>query len=331
MKYNKDNSLRQILEQPQMMEYLRIFYSEYLLGFFEEQWMDMPLCEVEKVAVSPWDDPFSTVVDQLLMAVELILQLREKGEKTAVSLRDASYGEWNPEQVGFGKARKEDVFLIAPRYPVKGSGKPAVIICPGGGYEEVCFSGEGTPVMKRMEAAGYVAFILRYRVAPAAYPAPQEDLDRAVSYVRSNAAQYGVEPDNVMVMGFSAGGHLCGSMPIYSQTPPDKLCLCYPVISLTDNAHEGSAENLSGGDNSIKEQWSLEKRVTDGYPKTFIWTLADDTCVPPDNTLRMMNAFLQAGICFEGHVYESGGHGCALAEGKAAAGWMDRMLEFMAE
>ena len=84
-----------------------------------------------------------------------------------------------------------------------------------------------------MEAQGYRAFILKYRVKPAVYPAPQEDLAKAIRFVREHAEELGVDAGNVMTMGFSAGGHLCASeAALYNGiAKPDKICLGYPVIS----------------------------------------------------------------------------------------------------
>lgn len=113
-----------------------------------------------------------------------------------------------------GTLELENTFLIAPsisEIEKDKEKKPAVIICPGGGYEAVCFSGEGTPIMHYMEAQGYRAFILKYRVAPAMYPAPHEDLALAIQYVRANAEEYGIDENDIMILGASAGGHLCSS------------------------------------------------------------------------------------------------------------------------
>lgn len=332
MAFNRENSLKEILQYPNMEEYLKVFYSRSFRDYFMEEQIDLPLCQVEKMGKSPRDEEFSIVVQNLLLAVDLICQLQEKGEKRAVLLWGTENEEWNPLKEGFETHRKEDVFLIAPRRPVSESGrKPAVIICPGGGYESVSCARAGAPVMQRMEEAGYVAFLLRYRVAPARFPQPQQDLDMALRHVRAHAEFYGIDPENVMAMGFSAGGHLCGSTALYSQSPPDKLCLGYPVISLSENTHSQSAENLTGGDRELKVEWSLENRITADYPKTFIWTMADDTYVPPDNTLRMMMALDRAKVTYQGHIYSTGNHGCGLAIGTSAEGWVDVMLSFMAE
>ena len=175
------------------------------------------------------------------------------------------------------------------------------------------------------------AFILKYRVSPAVYPAPQEDLSLAIRYVREHALEYGVDPDNILTLGASAGGHLCASQAALAkrvEDTPDKICLCYPVISFTEEPHEGSAELLTGGDTSLRKMLSAENLVTESYPETFVWTCADDDCVPPSNAVRMGAALKKAHVRHELFVYPSGGHGCGLAFSKEAHDWSRAMVEF---
>ena len=173
--------------------------------------------------------------------------------------------------------------------------------------------------------------ILKYRVSPAVYPAPQEDLSLAIRYVREHALEYGVDPDNILTLGASAGGHLCASQAALAkrvEDTPDKICLCYPVISFTEEPHEGSAELLTGGDTSLRKMLSAENLVTESYPETFVWTCADDDCVPPSNAVRMGAALKKAHVRHELFVYPSGGHGCGLAFSKEAHDWSRAMVEF---
>lgn len=113
---------------------------------------------------------------------------------------------------------------------------------------------------------------------------------------------------------------------------PDKVALCYPVISLEKEIHEGSAKALTGGEKEeteiLRHKLSVEQLVTAEYPPTFVWTCADDDCVPPSNAVRMEEALEKAGVPHELHVYPTGGHGCALAYSKSAHDWSRAMLEF---
>lgn len=323
--------MNDILAYSDMVNYLRVFYSEYLLDMYPKEVYHLPLARMEQIGKTPWGEPFSIIVDQLIDAVNLILDLRENRTRRAISLWNESE-DWSLKKDR--KGEKESVFLLAPdniTQEVRKKRRPAVIICPGGGYCDVCFSGEGTPILNYMEAQGYVAFILRYRVAPAVYPAPQEDLSFAIRYVRGHAFEYGVDPDNILTLGASAGGHLCASQAALAkreEEKPDKVCLCYPVISFTEEPHEGSAELLTGGDASLREMLSAENLVTESYPETFVWTCADDDCVPPSNAVRMGSALKKAHVRHELFVYPSGGHGCGLAFSKEAHDWSRAMVEF---
>lgn len=337
MRFTKYHSMEDIMNYPDMDRYLKIFYSEYLLSMFPEELKKLPVARVEQVARTPWDEPFSIPADQLMDAVNLVADLFENHTRQAVSLWGEEGEQWTLAREDAGG--KDKVFLIAPagKLMQEESGeerKPAVIICPGGGYEEVCFSGEGTPVMHFMEANGFRAFILRYRVGKdGVYPAPQDDLTRAIRYVKDHADIYGVNPEKILTFGASAGGHLCASQAALC-TPQDRpagVCLAYPVISFVDDPHEGSAQALTGGNDSMREELSAEKLVMPGYPPAFVWTCADDDCVPPSNAVRMGEALKSAGVPCELHIYPSGGHGCALAFSKEAYDWSRAMLEFFRE
>ena len=244
--------------------------------------------------------------------------------------------------------------LLIKELMIRGEVERCLIVCPGGGYENLAFSSEGVKTAQRLIEGGYKAFILNYRYSPNRWPKPQEDLALAILHVRANAKEYGIDPDNLMILGYSAGGHLCASTAalrteiaealfadLAEMRPdlcekyrdisvrPDKVCLCYPVISFLSNQHEPSFQALTGGDETLREHLSIEKQVDGTYPKTFIWTCADDSLVPPDNAERMGKALSDAGIESRLIVYPQGEHGCSIGIGTSAEGWIDEMLEFM--
>jgi len=207
--------------------------------------------------------------------------------------------------------------------------RPALIICPGGGY---CFLSdrEGEPVALRFAGMGYAAFILQYHVAPQGrWPVPQRQLLAAVACVRDNWERYHVDPHAVIVMGFSAGGHLagCGGLlwnrqELYrplrrrpSVFRPDGAVLCYPVVTSGTYAHRESMENLLGERyDELLELASLENQVTKHAPPFFLWHAADDTCVPVENSIFLDAALRAKGVQSEIHIYPSGGHGQSLAD-----------------
>ncbi len=214
-------------------------------------------------------------------------------------------------------------------YPLSDAPAPTVVVFPGGGYGMVS-EWEGEPVARRLNAAGFTAIVVTYRVAPHQYPAALRDAVRAVRLARSNAAEWGVEPDRLAVMGFSAGGHLAGSLAtlgedaalmdddelIDVQPQPNALVLCYPVVTMMKPfAHEGSVRNLLGDlvTDGQREEWSLERRVSANTPPAFLWHTAPDAPVPVENSLLFGSALARHGVPFALHVFPTGAHGLNLA------------------
>lgn len=207
--------------------------------------------------------------------------------------------------------------------------RTALIICPGGGYEFLS-DREGEPVALRFAGLGYAAFVLKYHVAPRGrWPVPQRQLLSAIAHVRTNWERYHVDPAAVVVMGFSAGGHLAGcagtlwnKLELYRplrKRPalfrPDGVVLCYPVVTSGEFAHRGSIDNLLGERREeLAELVSLEKRVSKKSPPFFIWHTADDTCVPVENSLLLEKALRARGVDVELRVYPHGSHGQSLAD-----------------
>lgn len=207
--------------------------------------------------------------------------------------------------------------------------RTALIICPGGGYEFLS-DREGEPVALRFAGLGYAAFVLKYHVAPRGrWPVPQRQLLSAIAHVRTNWERYHVDPAAVVVVGFSAGGHLAGcagtlwnKLELYRplrKRPalfrPDGVVLCYPVVTSGEFAHRGSIDNLLGERRGeLEELVSLEKRVSKRSPPFFIWHTADDTCVPVENSLLLEKALRAKGVDVELRVYPHGSHGQSLAD-----------------
>ena len=207
--------------------------------------------------------------------------------------------------------------------------KPAVILCPGGGYEFTS-DREAEAVAVQYIARGFHACVLRYSVAPAEFPQSLCELAWSVAYLREHAKEYGIKPDKIIVSGFSAGGHLAASLGVFwkkdfiAQTlgvtsdmvKPNGMILSYPVITSGEFAHTGSFECLLGEDyndlDKRKEQ-SLEFQVSKDTPTTFLWHTVTDDCVPVENSLLFFNALRKFEIPVEMHLYPVGGHGLSLA------------------
>ena len=234
--------------------------------------------------------------------------------------------------------------------------RPAVIVCPGGGYSFVS-PREGEPVAMCFLAEGFHAFVLDYSVAPARFPQALCELAEAVQMVREHAGEWHVAADQIYVLGFSAGGHLAASLgtlwnhPVLAQAmgvsageklwKPDGMILCYPVITMGKHTHEGSLHNLLGETPPAEmvELLSLETQTGNDTVPAFLWHTADDGAVPVENSLQFAAALRRAGVSFELHVYQSGPHGLSLSDQRAAsgpehlvpdvAGWVDLAVRWV--
>ena len=230
-----------------------------------------------------------------------------------------------------GKEEK-DIPALTP-YPVAGSTTPtaAVVVCPGGGYGGLA-SHEGKDYALWLNQQGISAFVLRYRLGSQGYRHPRmlEDASRAVRWVRFNASQYQVDSKRVGIMGSSAGGHLASTLLTHfdpgntaatdpidrASSRPDFGILCYPVITMGTNTHQGSKNNLLGKDPSpeLVKLLSNELQVTPETPPTFIWHTWEDKAVKVENSLEFASALQRNGVPFDLHIYQNGRHGIGLAD-----------------
>jgi len=213
----------------------------------------------------------------------------------------------------------------------KSASRTGVVVCPGGGYGALANNHEGRQVANWLNSLGMAAFVLKYRLGPRYHhPIELGDAQRAIRMVRAQAAQYGVAPDRIGIMGFSAGGHLAStagthfdagdsgaSDPIdHASSRPDFLVLGYPVISFTTiYTHKGSLKNLLGEspDPKLVENLSNELQVTPQTPPTFLFHTNEDKGVPAENSVLFYLALRKAGVPAEMHIFERGPHGVGLA------------------
>lgn len=216
--------------------------------------------------------------------------------------------------------------LTVYRAPADKANGTAIIVCPGGGYARLAVVHEGSQVGEWLNSIGVTAFELHYRLGEYGQPAPLRDVLRAIRLVRSRAAEFGVRPERIGVMGFSAGGHVASCASTLFDDPdgrtgaeldvvsarPDFAVLMYPVISMRDPwAHAGSRENLLGKNpaDALVARYSTDERVTAATPPTFLCAAGDDHTVPIENSLRYYRALHAAGVPAELHIYPHGGHG----------------------
>jgi acetyl esterase/lipase len=198
-----------------------------------------------------------------------------------------------------------------------------VVIFPGGGYGGLA-EHEGAGYAEYLCGAGIACFVVKYRLGPQGHrhPAMLEDALAAVYTVRSQAAEFGVDPQKIGVMGSSAGGHLAAHTLVgwrqYASRVllrPDFGILCYPVIvSQGQHAHKGSMLNLAGEDAppQLLEALSCEKHVSAQTPPCFLWHTGEDAGVPLENSMMFAAALRANDVPFELHLYHKGGHGLGL-------------------
>lgn len=228
--------------------------------------------------------------------------------------------------------------------------KAAVIICPGGGYKIVAASHEGYDVAKKLNEYGIAAFVLKYRIPDPKNQtkpsiAPLQDVQQSILTVRQRAKEWHIDPSNIGVMGFSAGGHLASMAGTHFSNSfikndenislrPDFMILIYPVISSDSSvAHLGSIKNLLG-ENPTKDQldfFSSEKHVDQNTPISFLVHASDDNGVPVENSLYFYNALHKQNVPAAMHIYQSGGHGFGMNNPTTEDQWMDSAIKWLGE
>lgn len=233
--------------------------------------------------------------------------------------------------------------------------RPAVIVFPGGGYSG-CSYREGERVALAYNSAGFHSFVVDYRCSPHRHPAPLYDAAAAIKYIREHAKEWKIDPDMIVVVGFSAGGHLAASIStlwnnerFFSEEEiaseiykPNASILCYPVITSGEKAHRGSFDNLLGKDapQELVDFLSLENRVSENTPPTFLWHTFDDKGVPCENSLYYAEALAKYKIQCELHIYPIGAHGQSRATNETiwcvsnfrrTYGWLEQSCEWLVD
>ena len=247
-----------------------------------------------------------------------------------------------PGALGTGDGDQPTLTLYTPLNPAASG--TAVIVTPGGSYQFLATNHEGRQVADWLNALGITAFVLKYRLGPRYHhPIELGDAQRAIRLVRARAKEFGIRPDRVGMMGFSAGGHLASTAGTHfdpgdpkARDPidrvssrPDFLVLAYPVISfVAPYTHQGSARNLLGDrpDPELLQELSNDLHVTPQTPPTFLFSTSADTAVPPENSAAFYLALHKAGVPAELHIFESGPHGVGLDLSDPALGEWPTLL-----
>jgi len=233
--------------------------------------------------------------------------------------------------------------------PVEKATGTAVIICPGGGYWGLAVAHEGAAVAQWLNGLGITAFVLKYRLPSVDIMVdksvgPMQDGQQAIRLVRQHAKEWGIYPDKIGIMGFSAGGHLASTLSthfhekvyepaIAVSARPDFSLLIYPVISMEkDITHMGSRTNLLG-ENPTSDQvkrFSNEQQVTGETPPAFLVHSMDDGAVPVRNSMLYASAMADHHVACELHVYQTGGHGYGLGRSEnTESSWPDACRKWL--
>jgi acetyl esterase/lipase len=257
-----------------------------------------------------------------------------------------------------GGPGREQLWLRGIADPVIGVYRPtqpdgrAMLILPGGGYEFVSIQNEGLQIAERFVREGITCFVLAYRLPREGWANPSDvplqDAQRAMRLIRANAARYGIDARRLGTLGFSAGGHLAGSLVVGHDdrvyAPVDAADthsarpafggLIYPVVTLGHDPQTGSYRHLLGttADAATRARYEIEARVTPAAPPLFVAQALDDGTVSPDNALALLAAARTAKVPVEAHLFERGGHGFGLHADPAlpASHWPELFATWLA-
>jgi acetyl esterase/lipase len=292
----------------------------------------------------------SLVILQMTNAQDLTLPLWPAGKLPNYQKSDDVEKRESTDIVRFSKVQSPEIAVFLPSK--KNATRQAVIICPGGGYAYLAYDWEGTDVAKLLNSKGITAIVLKYRLPNSKSNitpnlSPLMDAKRAMRIVRANADKWGIQKNNIGIMGFSAGGHLASTLATHfdegdansndsieqQSSRPDFAVLVYPVITMNKAfTHMGSRTNLLGNnpDSSLVALYSNELQVTKQTPPGFLIHATDDKTVPVENSLRFYEAVKNNGVPVEMHIFPHGGHGFSLAIGKGELeSWTDLLITWL--
>jgi acetyl esterase/lipase len=259
----------------------------------------------------------------------------------------ATYRLWDGDAPGAKGSQPDDVPTLTLFQVHRGTGNgTAIVIAPGGAYRGLAANLEGRQVADFFASRGVTAFVLRYRLGSKyLYPTPLDDARRAIRFVRAKAAEFGIDPARIGMMGFSAGGHLtamAGTMPDAGKADaadpldrvssrPDFLVLGYPWLNAMIKDQKALAYcgvlKIEPAQCGTFEQYMPERLVTKETPPVFIYNTTDDELVPVDASITFYRALQKAGVPAEMHIFGSGRHGSGLGLGDPSLDAWPGLLE----
>ena len=201
--------------------------------------------------------------------------------------------------------------------------RPAIVVCPGGGYL-YCSPREAEPIALRYAAAGFHAFILRYstRLEAGGF-APLKEVSWAIGHIREHAEEWNVHPDKIVTCGFSAGGHLALSAGLKAENKPNAMILGYPAASAPNLPGMNFMLKLLKGSEEVTDEdakeFDLVPQITKEAPPVFLAATAQDL-LTNYGALPIAQKYMELGLGYELHVFQFGPHGYALADATTADG-----------
>lgn len=201
--------------------------------------------------------------------------------------------------------------------------RPAVLVCPGGGYV-YCSPREGEPVALAYASKGIHAFVLRYSTKfNAAGFKPLQEVSWAIGYIREHAQEWNIDPEKIAVCGFSAGGHLALSSDLLAENKPNAMILGYPAVQIPNLPGADYLLKVLTGKQTVTDQdskdLSLVDKITKEAPPVFLVATAEDY-LTSFGALPVVNRYSQLGLPYEAHIFQHGPHGYSTADVAAANG-----------
>lgn len=239
--------------------------------------------------------------------------------KKAPHSNEETKDELLDSKTGFLRQTSQTVFYLYQADKEIATGQ-SVVILPGGGYGAVCITWEGFALAEYFKSIGVTALVVKYRLPNNGHKeVPLEDAQAGLEYLRKNAKKLGIDPAKVGIAGSSAGGHLAAYTSTFTEDAkkPAFSVLFYPVISGEScMTHQNTFLRLLGKNHApyLREQYSLNKRVTTTTPPTLLLLSSDDRTVPPVNSILYYNALKHYGVPASMHIYPEGGHGWVCKE-----------------